>query len=54
MTEKFTHRIALRAATTDDAAFALHVTEACMRVYAEQTWGSWDGRGDLNIAWRAE
>ena len=50
MTEKFVHSITLRAATTDDAAFALHVIEACMRVYAEQTWGSCDGRGDLNIA----
>ena len=32
------HNISLRAATSDDAAFALHVTEACIRVYAEQTW----------------
>jgi hypothetical protein len=29
--------IGLRSATSDDAAFALYVTEACMRVYAEQT-----------------
>jgi GNAT superfamily N-acetyltransferase len=42
--------ISLRAATSDDAVFALHVTEACMRAYAEQTWGNWDGRADLNIA----
>jgi hypothetical protein len=28
MTEKFMHNISLRAATSDDAAFALHVTEA--------------------------
>jgi len=42
------HNISLRAATSDDAAFALHVTEACMRVYAEQTWGTWDGRADLD------
>jgi GNAT superfamily N-acetyltransferase len=48
--EKFMHNISLRAATDVDAAFALHVTEACMRVYAEQTWGRWDGRADLNIA----
>src|SRR5215470_12237192 len=42
--------ITLRDARTDDAAFALHVTEACMRVYAEQTWGRWDGRADLQLA----
>jgi GNAT superfamily N-acetyltransferase len=42
--------ISLRNATDEDAAFALRVTEACMRVYAEQTWGRWDGRADLNIA----
>ena len=42
------HQIILRAATSDDAAFALHVTEACMRVYAEQTWGAWDGRADFD------
>src|SRR5262245_3613736 len=44
------HNISLRDATSDDAAFALHVTEACMRVYAEQTWASWDRRADLDIA----
>ena len=22
-----------------------------MRAYAEQTWGTWDGRADLNLAW---
>jgi GNAT superfamily N-acetyltransferase len=44
------HNISLRAATGDDAPFALHVTEACMRAYAEQTWGSWDGRADLDLA----
>jgi GNAT superfamily N-acetyltransferase len=42
--------ISLRPATSDDAAFALHVTEACMRVYAEQAWGRWDGRADLDVA----
>jgi GNAT superfamily N-acetyltransferase len=47
--QKFMHNVSLRAATSDDAGFALHVTEACMRVYAEQTWGNWDGRADLNI-----
>lgn len=35
--------ITLRSATIDDAAFALHVTEVCMRAYAEQTWGTWNG-----------
>ncbi|HEY1806396.1 MAG TPA: GNAT family N-acetyltransferase [Terracidiphilus sp.] len=44
------HNVSLRAATAEDAAFALHVTEACMRVYAEQAWGSWDRRGDLHLA----
>lgn len=42
--------ISLRAATSEDAAFARHVTEACMRGYAEQTYGSWDGRADLDFA----
>jgi GNAT superfamily N-acetyltransferase len=42
--------ISLRASTSDDAPFALQVTEACMRDYAEQTWGSWDGRADLDVA----
>ena len=44
------HDISLRPATADDEAFALHVTEACMRDYAEQAWGRWDPRADLNIA----
>ena len=44
------HDVSLRAATSEDAAFALHVTEACMRVYAERAWGSWDGRADLHLA----
>jgi GNAT superfamily N-acetyltransferase len=42
-------QIALRSATHLDAAFALHVTEACMRVYAEQTWGTWNGLADLDL-----
>jgi len=42
------HKIILRPGTSDAAAFALHVTEACMRVYAEQTWGTWNGRADLD------
>lgn len=48
--EKGMDNISLRAATDNDAAFALHVTEACMRVYAEQTYGSWNGRADLDLA----
>jgi GNAT superfamily N-acetyltransferase len=48
--EKTVHNISLRNATTDDAAFALHVTEACMRVYAEQTWGTWNGLADFDPA----
>jgi GNAT superfamily N-acetyltransferase len=42
--------VSLRPAISNDAAFALHVTESCMRVYAEQTWGSWNGRADLDLA----
>jgi len=44
------HNFSLRASTGEDAAFALHVTEACMRVYAERSWGTWNGRADLNLA----
>jgi GNAT superfamily N-acetyltransferase len=43
------NNISLRAATSADTAFALHLTEACMRTYAEQTWGRWDGRADLDV-----
>jgi GNAT superfamily N-acetyltransferase len=50
MTQKVMDNVSLRATTSEDAAFALHVTEACMRVYAEQTYGSWDGRADLHLA----
>jgi GNAT superfamily N-acetyltransferase len=50
MTEKVMHNVALRAAVSDDEAFALRVTEACMRVYAEQTWGAWNGRADFDLA----
>jgi GNAT superfamily N-acetyltransferase len=39
--------ITLRDATTGDAAFALHLTEVCMRAYAEQSWGKWDGCPDF-------
>jgi len=42
--------ISLRKATTDDAAFALHVTEACMRVYAERTCGTWNWLDDFDPA----
>ena len=44
------HDISLRPATSGDAEFALHVTEACMRVYAEQAWGGWIGQPDLDLA----
>lgn len=44
------HDISLRRAASGDADFAFHVTEACMRVYAEQTWGAWDGRADFDPA----
>lgn len=40
--------IVLRPATLDDAPFAVRVTDACMRLYAEQTWGTWDGRADFD------
>lgn len=42
------NNVSLRSATNDDAAFALHVIEACMRAYAEQTWGNWNGQTDLD------
>jgi GNAT superfamily N-acetyltransferase len=48
--QKDMHDISLRPATSGDAEFALHVTEACMRVYAEQTYGSWLGQADLDLA----
>jgi GNAT superfamily N-acetyltransferase len=44
------HDLSLRTATTDDSAFAFDVTEACMRVYAEQTWESWNGLADFDSA----
>ena len=34
--------VTLRPATIEDADLVLRVTEACMRRYAEQTWGRWD------------
>lgn len=33
----------LRPAKANDAAFAFRVSEACIKPYAEQTWGYWDG-----------
>jgi len=42
--------ISLRPASRDDEDFALRVTEACMRRYAERTWGRWNGRSDLDPA----
>lgn len=50
MTNELMHSLSLRAATSEDVAFALYVTEACMRVYAEQAWGRWDGRADFDPA----
>jgi GNAT superfamily N-acetyltransferase len=40
--------ISLRPATGCDEEFAWRVTEACMRVYAEQTWSVWDGTADFD------
>jgi ribosomal protein S18 acetylase RimI-like enzyme len=34
--------VTLRPAASDDAEFVFRVTEACMRAYAEQTWGAWN------------
>ena len=34
-------RVELRAATADDMEFAFDVTEAAMRCYVEQTFGTW-------------
>jgi GNAT superfamily N-acetyltransferase len=48
--QKGMHDISLRPATSGDAEFALHVTEACMRGYAEQTYGVWIGRADFDLA----
>jgi GNAT superfamily N-acetyltransferase len=31
-----------------DAAFAWRVSEACIKPYAEQTWGHWDGQADFD------
>ncbi len=41
--------IVIRPATDRDAAFASHVTEISMRVYAEETWGAWDGNVNFDI-----
>src|SRR3974377_2163043 len=50
MTKDVMHDLSLRPATSYDAAFALRVTESCMRIYAEQTWGSWNGHAGLDLA----
>jgi GNAT superfamily N-acetyltransferase len=34
--------ISVRAALPSDAEFVFTLTEACMRHYAEATWGKWD------------
>jgi GNAT superfamily N-acetyltransferase len=44
------HAISLRETTHADAPFALQVTEACMRGYAEQTWGKWTKPDDFDPA----
>jgi hypothetical protein len=41
--------LCLRAATEHDRPFVHTVTEAAMRGYAEQTWGYWDGRAELDL-----
>jgi GNAT superfamily N-acetyltransferase len=40
--------LTLRPTTTLDHDFALEVTEACMKAYAEQTWGNWNGKADFD------
>ncbi len=47
------HNLSLVSATAGDADFALHVTEVCMRAYAERAFGRWDGeraRADFDPA----
>ncbi len=48
MTPEHSTDVILRAAQNSDFAFALHVTDSCMRTYAEQTWGAWDGKSDFD------
>jgi GNAT superfamily N-acetyltransferase len=40
----------LRPARADDAAFAWRVSDACIKPYAEQTWGYWDGDANFDPA----
>ncbi|HWZ88303.1 MAG TPA: GNAT family N-acetyltransferase, partial [Polyangiaceae bacterium] len=35
-------QVVLQCVHADDVGFAYEVTEAAMRVYVEQTWGTWD------------
>jgi len=37
----------MRAATPDDLALTYEITKDAMRVYVEQTWGSWDEEDQL-------
>ena len=43
-------KVTLRAASRLDDAFALKVTESCMKKFAEQTWGVWNGEADFDAA----
>jgi ribosomal protein S18 acetylase RimI-like enzyme len=36
------HQVTLRPASGEDADLVFRITEACMKDYAERTWGSWD------------
>jgi GNAT superfamily N-acetyltransferase len=42
--------ISLRRAREQDAEFALQVVEACMRRYAERTYGAWNGLSNFDVA----
>jgi len=45
-----TQHLRLRPAKANNAAFIYRVSEACMKPYAEQTWGLWDGEADIDPA----
>ena len=40
----------VRPAGPKDESFAFRVSEACIKPYAEQTWGDWDGEIDFDPA----
>jgi GNAT superfamily N-acetyltransferase len=42
-------QLTFRPASIADKAFAFEIAAACIKPYAERTWGRWDGRVDLEI-----